>query len=55
MLMWQTNDRRFHQKLRKFFPLCEVAGLNVKLDLPDVTKVSRKTNDIQRESLVIIK
>jgi hypothetical protein len=38
-----------------FFPVCKDAGLNVKLDLPDVMKVSRKTNDMQRESLVKVK
>jgi hypothetical protein len=53
--MWETNDRRFHQKLRKFVPVCKDAALNVKLDLPDVMKVSWKTNDMQRESSVIIK
>jgi len=37
-----------------FFPVCKDAGLNVKLDLPDVMKVSRKTNDMQKETLVII-
>ena len=38
-----------------FFSVCEDAGLNVKLDLPEGRKVTRKTHDVQRESLVIIK
>lgn len=45
----------FTRNYANFFPVCKDAGLNVKLDLPDVMKVSRKTNDMQKESFVVIK
>jgi len=44
----------FNRKYVNYVPVCKDAGLNVKLDLPDVIKVSRKTNDRQKETLVII-
>lgn len=47
MVMWETNDGRLQQKLRNFFfPVCKDAGLNVKLDLPDVCE--SKSEDKRR-------
>jgi len=45
-LCWKQMIGHFDRNYVNFFVVCIDAGINVKLDLPDVTKVSRKTNDM---------